>query len=252
MRRVFIKTFGCKVNYAESVEFAELVRQAGFDAEEISGGRLSLKLADSAQPIVLVNSCCVTAKAERKVLQFVRRTVREHPQAFVMLTGCSARHAELSKRYREAGARVFGFHTEALDWLAEHYQPQPFDPPATRHKRTRAFIKIQDGCTCRCSYCIIPHVRPYYSRPPAEVLAELDRRLLEGYREFVLAGVNLGHYGRAPWRVSGDTALVPPGPMRVHELIGILLGRLTEETRLRLEEGENIPMVVVPVPRPTL
>lgn len=237
MPKVFVKTFGCKVNYAESVEFAELVRQAGFDAVEIGGGGLPWNEAETGQPIVLVNSCCVTAKAERKVLQYVRRTLREHPQAQMLLTGCSARHPELSKRYGEAGARVFGFYTEALDWLADNLDAKAGVHAEPVHARTRAFIKIQDGCTCRCSYCIIPQVRPYYSRPPAEVLAELERRLDEGYREVVLAGVNLGHYGRAPWRASAaDTP--PPQKLRIHDLIAMLLDRLPEGRRLRLSSIE--------------
>jgi threonylcarbamoyladenosine tRNA methylthiotransferase MtaB len=103
--------------------------------------------------------------------------------------------------------------------------------------RTRAFLKVQDGCSCRCSYCIIPQVKPYYSRLPAEVLGEVDRRLAEGYRELVLAGVNLGHYGRAPWRSEQDAAK-PAERWNLDRLLAAVIARLPDGTRLRLSSVE--------------
>jgi threonylcarbamoyladenosine tRNA methylthiotransferase MtaB len=239
VRRVYVKTFGCKVNYAESVEFSELLRQAGFEPAEAGGGSLKAAETGAGGPVVLVNSCCVTAKAERKVLQFVRRFRREHPDGELLFTGCGARHPEIGRRYQEAGARVFGFYNEALDWLRDN-RPAEAEPPAEAEApqhRTRAFLKVQDGCSCRCSYCIIPQVKPYYSRLPAEVLGEVDRRLAEGYRELVLAGVNLGHYGRAPWR-SADDAAKPGERWNLDRLLAAVLARLPEGTRLRLSSVE--------------
>lgn len=284
VRPVFIKTFGCKVNYSESVSFADLLRQAGFTPLEISSARelpsdsaeaeaqpaLSplqviaaangeaaddgeplLPSADEVQrPVVFINSCCVTAEAERKAAQFVRRVRRLRPDSEVLFTGCAARNYATREQYAAAGARVFSFYPEAFEWLAENFpltdaeaipalvgagqSPRPHgqkmgadiatplqgdgtemgadiaaplqDGERLRslptgvvgEARSRAFLKVQDGCHNCCSFCIIPFVRPYVSRPFGEVLAEARTRLTAGYRELVLTGVNIGHYGLTP------------------------------------------------------
>jgi len=247
VRQVFIKTFGCKVNYTESVEFAGLARAAGFAVGELSGSRLPNKnsdIASTGELIVIVNSCCVTTEAERKALQFVRRVRREHPQAEILLTGCGARHDTIRRQYEEASARLFTFITEALDWLNAQSpagdsqlpdQAPPNDEPATG--RARVFIKVQDGCTCRCSYCIIPDVRPYYSRPPGTIIAEVRRRLTAGYRELVLTGVNIGRFGRAPWREE-ESGAKPDRRWDICDLIDALAAELPADARLRLSSIE--------------
>jgi len=244
VHRIYIKTFGCKVNYAESMAAAELLRAEGLDACELTGARLPGRSQDAGPPAVLVNSCCVTTEAERKALQFVRRLRREHPDVEVLFTGCSARHPDIRQRYADAGAQVFDYYPAAVDWLkarAGGNLAQPDLHPAT--KRSRAFIKIQDGCTCRCSFCIIPDVRPYASRPPAEILGEVNRCIAAGFYEVVLTGVNSGHYGRAPFRSEGTAQTESePGPdlagYQLCELLDDVLAVLPEGYRLRLSSIE--------------
>lgn len=243
MLTVYVKTFGCKVNYAESVSLAELLRAERIEAREMTGARLPENPPADSRRIVLVNSCCITAEAERKALQFVRRLRREQPEVDVLLTGCGARHPAISERYAQAGAQVFDYYPAAVDWLKARGGGLPDGPDSGAAAiRARAFIKIQDGCTCRCSFCIIPDVRPYYSRPPGEILAELDRRVAEGYRELVITGVNAGHYGRAPFRSEGAAAgpEKPVAATKYHlsDLIDEILSRLPDGFRLRLSSVE--------------
>ncbi|MCC7478372.1 radical SAM protein [bacterium] len=344
MRPVFIKTFGCKVNYSESVSFADLLRQAGFAPLEISSarelsaataqeavpvhstdsspldaltpslialanarsaedeGELLLPSADEVErPVVFINSCCVTAEAERKAAQFVRRVRRLRPESIVLFSGCAARNYATREQYTEAGAQVFSFYTEAFDWLATLFPPaestksalgetmaetagtspgsrvlspesvivparlktlgreeSPGDPgrrtqdsgqaPEGKQRlptglvgeaRSRAFLKVQDGCHNCCSFCIIPFVRPYVSRPFDELLAEARARLAAGYREIVLTGVNVGHYGLTPiapvHEIASQTHFKRsrlyervPGHATLWDLIDALLARLDE------------------------
>jgi hypothetical protein len=136
----------------------------------------------------------VTAKAERKVLQFVRRFRREHPDGELLFTGCSARHPEIGRRYEEAGARVFGFHTEALDWLRASLPPEPATvvPGEPPRPRARAFINVQD-VQLPLRYCIIPQVAARSARP-----AKCSAKCLHWRR--VTASwcwrAELGHHGR--------------------------------------------------------
>jgi threonylcarbamoyladenosine tRNA methylthiotransferase MtaB len=224
--QVWIKTFGCKVNYAESVGAAAQLVQSGHGAV----AEWDADAAAEASPgsVVAINSCCVTREAERKVLQFVRRVRRQWPGLRVVVTGCGARHGEISERYRAAGAEVlagFGALAELLgtaEPLAEQ-DAAALAAAAAATPRTRAFIKIQDGCTCRCAYCIIPQVRPYTSVPLETVLTQVRTQLGAGVRELVLTGINTGHWGRAPfpdgsrdgrglpWLVAQVLTALPPG-----------------------------------------
>ena len=252
MRPVYIKTFGCKVNYSESVAFAELVREAGFDPLEVTGGSLP-HIAGPGQPLVFINSCTVTAEAERKALQYVRRIKREHPAANVLLTGCAARNHSSRQRFSAAGARVFEFYPAAFEWIQSSSPAgetsEEFPTGVTAVSRARAFVKVQDGCHNMCSFCVIPFVRPYASRPFSEVLDEVDRRVADGIRELVLTGVNIGHYGMTPvdtkeaiasdkyWQRSKIYRKVDGHPS-LFDLIDAILARLPEGHRLRISSIE--------------
>jgi len=270
VRPVFIKTFGCKVNYAESVSFADLLRAEGFNPLEIASAEMPA--ADEVErPVVFVNSCCVTKEAERKAQQFVRRVKRERPDSEVLFSGCAARNYATRRIYETLGARVFSFYPEAFEWVKENVapaggtgvlarddgqlqNPTGYDARAT-NTRARAFLKIQDGCHNCCTFCIIPFVRPYASRPLPEVMAEVERRLGEGVREIVLTGVNIGHYGLTPVAPVHEIAssahfkrskLYEPlaGHATLWNLIDSILGRLQRATdagfaaRLRISSIE--------------
>lgn len=219
MRPVFIKTFGCKVNYSESISLAGLLRAEGLAPLEMAGAEMP-DHSEVERPVVFVNSCCVTLEAERKALQFVRRVKRQRPDSEVLFTGCGARNYATQDKYGAAGARVFAFYTEAFEWLKEQGKDareggRPWPPPAARREgdllasgaqgrapsqasRSRAFLKVQDGCHNCCSFCIIPFVRPYASLPFEDVLAQARQMLGGGLCEIVLTGVNIGHYGLTP------------------------------------------------------
>lgn len=272
VKPVFIKTFGCKVNYSESVAFADVLRKYGYQPLELSGSELP-SADELERPVVFVNSCCVTLEAERKAAQFVRRIRREHPQSSVLFTGCAARNHGVAEQYRTAGAEVFDFYPQAfayLDEVLEGNSRSDGDALATEQRyassvpvetaavdntgivglgRSRAFIKVQDGCHNMCSFCIIPFVRPYASLPFDEIMQQVDDNIAGGVKEIVLTGVNIGHYGMTPvdtieniasdkhWRM-GKLYERTPGHQDLSDLIDAILSRLPEGTRLRISSIE--------------
>ena len=234
MKPVLIKTFGCKVNYAESTEYSASLRAQGIAA-------LDYHHSGTPGAVVLVNTCCVTTEAGRKALQFVRKLRREQPDVPVAATGCGARLPELRARLDAAGAVTFDTFQELTEWLNEHADREgdrgdgcTGTAESVQEQRTRAFIKVQDGCGCRCSYCIIPQVRIQSSRPDWELLDLVDRAVASGHRELVLTGVNLGSYDREQPLVEARTARAAP----LITLVQQVLTRLPAGVRLRLSSIE--------------
>jgi len=252
VRPVFIKTFGCKVNYTESVDAAAQLTRLGIPARELTGSSLP---EDAQDCTIVVNSCCVTKEAERKALQFVRRMGRNYPRARVLFTGCAARHDEIQQRFSDAGAEVLanyidvieavkagasdGAATGLTEYPASGQAGAVFHSAPESSERARAFIKVQDGCTCRCSYCIIPDVRPYYTRRLGAVLDDVQRFTAAGYNELVLTGINAGCYGRAPLENTPDYSH-PDGPIDITGLIESVLAVLPAGVRLRLSSIEPL------------
>lgn len=199
-----IITLGCKVNQYESEAMLEALLAGGF--QEAASG----KEAD----VVVVNSCTVTATSDQKVRQTLRRARKENPGAVTVLTGCmpqafpeeaaalleadvvlgNARRADLLPRVME----YLSSKQRIVD-IAPHEKGEKFERMAisTFHGRTRAFLKIEDGCDRFCSYCIIPYARGRVRSKPLEDIQEEVRRLGEqGFQEVVLTGINLPAYGR--------------------------------------------------------
>jgi threonylcarbamoyladenosine tRNA methylthiotransferase MtaB len=227
MVTVYLTSLGCKLNQAEVEALARRVEAAGH--------------AVVADPWVadwaVINTCAVTHVAARKSRQLVRRLRQSNPALRVAVIGC---YAETSPG--EAAAlgvdlvvpngdkeqvleRILGYAPVILDGLSSR--------PAGG--RTRALVKIQDGCDNHCAYCLVRVARgPSRSRPPQEVLAEVGRRLDEGYREVVLTGVSIGAYGRD----SGPGATVPcEAGWTLARLAGEILRRIGA-ARLRLSSVE--------------
>jgi threonylcarbamoyladenosine tRNA methylthiotransferase MtaB len=195
MHPVFVKNFGCKVNLSETIGFSRLARSHGYVPVELGG---PANLAGVENPVVFINSCAVTATAEKKVLDFARRILKKTPQATVIVTGCLVR----SPLYAGSDARLiavndFGVAAERLLALPmptwEHHTIGA-EQTGVEMRRTRAFVKVQDGCRSMCSYCIIPHLRKFTSVPWQSVRSEVEQCLSEGTREIVVTGVNLGTY----------------------------------------------------------
>ncbi len=201
--KVALHTLGCKVNYFETEALREEFRREGFSLVEF----------DDYADVYLINTCTVTHQADRKARQLIRRARRLNPQALVAVCGCYPQVdpgtvaalpgvdllAGTAERLRLPGLVKRKLQGEEIDRQVKPYDPgAPFEwlPWTPEQGRTRAFLKIQDGCDCYCSYCVIPLARgPLRSLPPQQGLASLREIIDAGYREVVLTGIHLGLYG---------------------------------------------------------
>ncbi|MEE2641775.1 MAG: tRNA (N(6)-L-threonylcarbamoyladenosine(37)-C(2))-methylthiotransferase MtaB [Planctomycetota bacterium] len=179
-------TLGCKVNQYET----EFVRE----------GLLGIGYADAddGEPadLCIVNTCTVTNEGDAKSRQTIRRVHRDNPQARLIVMGCYATRAPDEVKTLPGVAEVITDKRELPDLLGRFGVVDLPTGISGLGQRSRAYVKVQDGCLLRCSYCIIPKVRPeMYSRPLEHVLEEVRRIIDNGYREIVLTGVHLGHYG---------------------------------------------------------
>ena len=197
-------TLGCKVNQYETEAMREAFEAAGHTA-----------VPDSADfDAVVINSCTVTAESDRKTRQAVRRFRKEHPSAAVVLTGCMSQ-AFPEKAEALAEADVITGNTDIKKTVAytekfiadgvrtvdisSHPQKERFNTPTIKGfaERTRAYMKIEDGCERYCTYCIIPTARGYVrSKPLDEIRSEAEALCAAGFTEIVLTGINLTAYGK--------------------------------------------------------
>ena len=201
--KVALTTLGCKVNHYETEAMRELFLQDGWAVADFS---------DTAD-VYIINTCTVTQTSDTKSRQMIARAHRMNPSALVVAVGCYAQTAPEAVAALEGVGLVIGTSgrkeivprvTEALQSKAGEalvspiYEMREFEPlSAVRDSRTRATLKIQDGCVNFCSYCIIPYARgPLRSRPPEEISGEVELLSREGYQEIVLTGIHLASYGR--------------------------------------------------------
>ena len=200
MRAAFM-TLGCKVNHYETQAMQELFQGAGWEIVPFSG----------AADLYLINTCTVTAMSDAKSRQMIAKAHAKNPGALIAAVGCYAQAAAETLAALPGVGLVVGTEGRknivslvdralAADngGIVEVASPRSFEPlSAVKDGRTRATLKIQDGCTNFCSYCIIPYVRgPLRSRPLEDVERELYALAGEGYREVVLSGIHLSSYGR--------------------------------------------------------
>ena len=210
-------TLGCKLNFSETSTFGKLLQEMGVRTAEKG------EQAD----ICLINTCSVTEVADHKCRQAIHRMVRQHPGAFVVVTGCYAQlEAEAVAGIEgvdlvlgsDEKAQLIQFLSEKLDqsgeWREvrdernEHTQRTPyyikktkdiksFAPSCSRGNRTRYFLKVQDGCDYFCTYCTIPYARGFSRNPTiASLVAQAEEAAREGGKEIVLTGVNIGDFGK--------------------------------------------------------
>ena len=185
-RTVKTVTLGCKVNQ--------------YETQYVRGGllRLGYRDAENNEPVDLcvVNTCTVTAEADLKSRKAVRRLARENPRAEIIVMGCYATRAAEEVAALPGVVEVVTDKRQLPDLLTRLGLVDLPDGISSFGRRHRAYVKVQDGCRMECSYCIIPTVRPVLaSRPVDEVLNEIRRLTSHGYREIVLTGIHLGHYG---------------------------------------------------------
>lgn len=194
MAKAAFTTLGCKVNQYETQQILQDFESCGFEIVPFG------ERAD----VYVINSCSVTSDAERKSRYTIRRAHSLNPESKVVVTGCAAQMA-LNKGEVLEGADVVVPNPEKLETLRHLVEAFPaYGALTPRHShqfnglqgRTRATLKIQDGCNVHCSYCSIPSTRPgMVSRPAIEVLQEAQRMAELGYKEAILTGVLIGAYG---------------------------------------------------------
>jgi len=213
MSETEIITFGCRLNAFES----EVIRRAA--------------AAAGLRDAVIVNTCAVTAEAERQARQAIRRARRMHPEATIIVTGCAAelapeRYAALPEVNRVLGNRA---KLRPQSYLPEGLASVDLAETAGHlvdgfAGKSRAFLQVQQGCDHRCTFCIIPYARgPSRSVPIGRVAGQARRLVAAGYREIVLTGVDLTAYG-------GDL----PGAPSIGQMVRRLLAAVPELERLRL------------------
>lgn len=216
--RVLVKTFGCKVNYADTEALVSALAKHGHLCTHVSS-----EWDESAKPdVVVVNTCAVTAGAVKKARQFARRCLRKLPQARIILTGCAARETSIASEFASLSVEAFG----DLKLIPNEIGMDGSPASVSRERRTRRFLKIQDGCNSFCSYCIIPYVRSMECKPGKRVLAETAESVEARTPEIVLCGINLGLYSE---------------PDEGYDLVALLervLKALPDSSRLRISSIE--------------
>ncbi len=201
-----IYTLGCKVNQYESEAIAE----------ELERGGVEVVSPSSVCDGYIINTCTVTAESDRKARQFIRRAISKNESAFIVVTGCLAQTApeEVAKisgvdciigntdKMLAAKKLLALFAAEKKNGtpeiLVSPIDSAPFEPMnITKFDRTRAYVKIEDGCENKCTYCIIPSARgKVRSKSPDEVIAEVEELVRGGCREIVLTGIETASYGK--------------------------------------------------------
>jgi len=203
--RVALATLGCKVNQFETESMEGLFKQAGYDIVPF----------EQQAEVYVINTCSVTSMSDRKSRQMVRRAQHANPQAIIAVCGCYAQVSPEDVKGIEGVRVVLGTKERAhivdyveqaaredgvvLDAVGDIMQAHTFEdiPLYDMPQRTRAFLKIEDGCENFCSYCIIPYARgPVKSRQPEAVRREAEKLVAAGFKEIVLTGIHLGAYGR--------------------------------------------------------
>ena len=196
-------TLGCKLNFSETSTFSILLKDLGVRPVEKG------EQAD----ICLINTCSVTEVADRKCRQAIHRLVRQHPNAFVVVTGCYAQLEAAEVSRIEGVDLVLGSNEKAnlvqflSDAWAHDNSPKAitqktkdinsFAPSCSRGNRTRFFLKVQDGCDYFCTYCTIPYARGFSRNPSIESLViQAQQAVADGGKEIVLTGVNIGDFGK--------------------------------------------------------
>lgn len=196
MIRFFTATLGCKINQYETRSIAEA--WASKDGNQDASETLEPREAD----LILVNSCAVTANAVRDLRQTVRKLHRENPDAEIVITGCAAQVMPDELADLPGVVRVVPQEDKAGLLESPH---SGGSKPASRfapfsisgYHRSRPVVKLQDGCSHHCTFCIVPLARGRsVSRPMDEIVAEVRRLLAAGFREMILSGVNLRQFGR--------------------------------------------------------
>lgn len=207
-KKVAYYTLGCRLNFAETSTLAYRLEQLGF--QKLS----SAKKEQDAASLIVVNTCAVTEQATAKSRQQINKLISEHPEAYVVVTGCYAQiePQQLADRVKGIdvvvgtefkGDNIVGLlgdlqkQEETLIYRTEYKDIHTFHGGCSADDRTRHFLKVQDGCDYFCTYCTIPMARGRSRNATiAELVGMAKDVVAKGGREIVLTGVNIGDFGR--------------------------------------------------------
>nr|VFJ64662.1 MAG: threonylcarbamoyladenosine tRNA methylthiotransferase MtaB [Candidatus Kentron sp. DK] len=254
IHRVAFRTLGCRINQYDTETMRTLLEETG---------RFRAVSPGEAADIHVVNTCSVTAQADASARKLIRRIGNGQPDARIVVTGCYAQRAPAEIAALPGVALILGtpdragIVRELQEMLADNIRnahpahpappprcavspvstarPFPEIPISRMMNRSRAVVKIQDGCNGACSFCIVPHTRGRSrGREPDKVIDQIARLVDNGYQEVVLAGVHLGDYGcdNDPWREAESTAGPESSPLsrlirRILAVPGLLRFRLS-------------------------
>ena len=230
MAKIAFYTLGCKVNQADTASMENLFLRAGHQIVSFDGD------AD----VYIINTCVVTNTGQRKSRQTIHRAIRKNPNAVIVVTGCYPQTAAEEVKAIAGVDLIIGNQDRAqiVKMVEERLQHRQVDTFDAVHKltastefeemaagditdKTRAFLKIQEGCNQFCTYCIIPYARgPLRSRSLSGIRTETERLVNAGFKEIVLIGIHLGCYGKenpggATLYDAVKTVLAVPGVQRV-------------------------------------
>ena len=194
----YIYTLGCKVNTYESNIMRDILLNHGYKENENAD-------------VVIVNTCTVTNTSDSKSLKIIRQVAKKNPDAIIIVAGCMSQvNSDKLKDIKEISIVIGNKNkTKIIDYIEKfkkekkqiidlvNVMDEPFETMILNNfNRTRAFVKIEDGCENYCSYCIIPYSRgKVKSKDPKEALDEIEQLVKQGHKEIVLTGIHTGHYG---------------------------------------------------------
>ncbi len=238
-KKISFINLGCKVNYYEIESVKKMAMDSGF----------TLAKDHKEAGVVVINTCTVTNIADQKTRKTIRRVKKENPGAIVVAMGCYVQNAKMeNKQIPEEADIVLGtsekdsflrvldeYEGKKLSVVGKLTKDTPYGelPPPSGMERTRAFLKVEDGCNAFCSYCIIPYVRgPVRSKDFTKAVEEAKRMADGGYREIVLNGIHLCSYGKD--LMDGGNTRKEKGLVDLVEE----LGRIDKVERIRLSSLE--------------
>ena len=213
--KVSIQTLGCKVNFAEMAELGDRLARAGYTVSD----------SDEAADVCVINSCTVTAQADRKLRTMVHGLRRRHPKAHLILTGCHVDNP--NPRVSAVPSVDVAFPNarkrEIFDYVSANFAPTG-EQGSTTFTRSRFFLKVQDGCNHRCTYCIVWRTRgASRSDDEMHLIERAQRAVADGHGEIVLTGVDLGAFGREHGRTLASfvrrlLAAIAPARLRLSSI----------------------------------
>ena len=202
-RTVAFHTLGCKLNFAETATIARKFEEKGFEKTGFS----------NKSDVYVINTCSVTGQADKKCRQAIKKAIRQSPEAYIVVLGCYAQLKSEEIAAIKGVDLVLGTKNkfkaaDLIDSLSRQDEPKiyscgideidDFNPSFSLNERTRGFLKVQDGCDYKCSYCTIPFARGRSRNQAADLTVQKAKEMAAGgVKEIVITGVNVGDFGRS-------------------------------------------------------